>query len=146
MSDEAPSPAEFVHCMAFNLRSAARLATQHYDDALAPTGLKITQYAMLVVIGAAASVRMQILAQTLRLDPSTLSRTLAPLERDDLVMVTQGEDKRSREVALTDAGRRKLSEAYRCWRSAQTSIEQAIGDDRLERMVDDLSRLSATLS
>ena len=45
-----PDRLNFANCSCFNLRRAARRVTQVYDHALAPSGLKATQFALLAVL------------------------------------------------------------------------------------------------
>jgi DNA-binding MarR family transcriptional regulator len=39
-------------CLNFNLRRASRVVTQYYDEALKPTGVKVTQFTILMAIAA----------------------------------------------------------------------------------------------
>ena len=45
-------------CACFNLRKAARAVTQLYDEVLAPSGLRGTQFSVLAVISAAGAATM----------------------------------------------------------------------------------------
>ena len=123
-----PSPAAPENCTCFNLRKAARAVTQAYDAALQPVGLKATQYSVLAAAAAIGPLTVGKLADRLVMDRTTLTRNLNPLERDGLVRIEEGEDRRARLVTVTPAGRRLLARAQPLWRSAQ------------ERMVDRLGR------
>ena len=48
MSDDVGG-ADFVGCLAGNLRAAARVVTRAYDAALRPHGVRITQIAILTL-------------------------------------------------------------------------------------------------
>jgi len=57
----------------------------------------------------------------LALDRTTLTANLKPLERRGLVKVkVDAEDKRSRRLVLTDAGRAVLAAAAPIWKRART--------------------------
>ena len=81
-------------CACFNARNAARAITDLYDEALAPSGLRLSQFAILAAIRQRHLATMQELAIELGLDPSTMTRTLRPLEEQSLVHTQPGGDKR----------------------------------------------------
>jgi DNA-binding MarR family transcriptional regulator len=58
------------------------------------------------------------------MDRTTLTANLKPLERRGLVEVAvDKEDKRSRRLVITAAGRELLGRAYPIWRDAHTALE-----------------------
>src|SRR5437899_6650469 len=99
-----PSPA----CTCGRLRRAARALTQLYDDLMAPSGLRVTQFSLLRTLATHGTARMSALARALLLDRTALSRTLDPLVERGLVSITPGRDARTREVSLTRAGARAI--------------------------------------
>jgi DNA-binding MarR family transcriptional regulator len=135
---------ELLGCAALGTRSAARAATVFYDDALEPSGLRITQFAILAVLNEGIQSMSEV-ASALGLDPTTLSRTLQPLQDDDLVIVKQGSDRRNREVLLSAAGRRKVAEAHALWRAAHRDAKRRFGVERFDRLVSELGVFSKTL-
>lgn len=114
-------------CHATALRKATRRLSQLYDAALAPCGLRSTQRSILRHINSAGELTMGELAEALVLDRSALNHNLKPLERDGLVLVmVASEDKRSRKVRLTPAGRGKLAQSQPLWLAAQQQFEAII--------------------
>jgi DNA-binding MarR family transcriptional regulator len=104
--------------------------TQLYDDALAPAGLRSTQYAILEELHrqADAPPSMGELAETLVLERSALGHNLRPLERDGLIALIAGDDdRRRRRVVLTAKGGAKLAEARRGWKLAQDRFNDVFG-------------------
>jgi DNA-binding MarR family transcriptional regulator len=78
---------------------------------------------------------MSELAYAMVLDRSALAHNLKPLERDGyLVQTRDAQDGRSRRVALTTAGRAKLTEANLLWHKAQARFEKIYGRDRSEAL------------
>ena len=71
---------------------------------------------------------LSYMARELIMSPSTLSRTLMPLERDGLIeSVASG--RRGKLVRLTEAGETALRHAVPYWQKAQERfLEQAGGD------------------
>jgi DNA-binding MarR family transcriptional regulator len=109
-------------CACKQLRRSARAVTQLYDEALRPSGLRITQFTLLVGVAIGEPVPITRLADALSLDRTTLARDLRPLTDRGLVEIRTGDDRRTRVVRLTGQGRDALGRAYPLWRSAQARI------------------------
>jgi DNA-binding MarR family transcriptional regulator len=123
MAVPTPSPAELADlagtCSCLAARRIARAMTRAYDEALEPSGVRITELTMLVAGGIAPDAPLSALAEVLSLDRTTLTRELRRLEDRGLLNVVPGEDRRARVIRLTDAGRAKLADAVPRWRAAQ---------------------------
>ena len=129
-------------CHCTTLRKASRRISQLYDAALAPSGLKITQRAILAEIGRSEPTTVGKLAETLVMDSGALAHTLKPLERDGLVAVAiDPDDRRNRLITLTRRGRAKLAETDALWAKAQLGFEAAIGRAESETLRDALRLL-----
>jgi DNA-binding MarR family transcriptional regulator len=133
--------AECAKCTCFNLRKATRVVTQFYDDNMRPTGLRGTQFALLAHIQAMGPVALSKLAEAMVTDRTTLARNLEPLEKNGLVEVEDGDDRRIRIINLTEEGREKLSEAYPYWKRTQEEIKKMMGQDELSALTSRVSRL-----
>jgi len=132
-------------CNCAALRKASRRMSQFYDSALAPSGLKSTQYAMLSEIErqAGAPPTIRELAEALVMDQSTIGQNLRPLEREGLVALVQDEaDRRSRRVTLTKMGRARFAAARPLWRAAQERFESGFG----KRAAADLRTVLGTIA
>ena len=115
-------------CNCTALRKATRRISQLYDTALAPSGLKTTQRAILAPLGRSGPTTVGQLAEALVMDAGALAHTLKPLERDRLIAVTvDPDDRRSRMITLTRQGRAKLAESDALWAKAQAGFEAAFG-------------------
>jgi DNA-binding MarR family transcriptional regulator len=65
------------------------------------------------------------------MDRTTLGRTMLPLERDGLIAVNDGTlDRRSKELAVTKAGAKRLQRAAKRWLDAQSEFEERFGAKR----------------
>jgi len=126
------------NCTCFNLRKAARVVTQMYDDALKPAGLRATQLPLLVWLADGRTVTMTTLAQDLVMDRTTLTRNLKPLMNQGLLVTVDGEDKRQRPIAITPAGLAKLHEAIPLWNAVQEKLTRELGDSRWQNLIGDL--------
>jgi DNA-binding MarR family transcriptional regulator len=118
--------AEICSCSA--LRQATRHLTRLYDDALAPVGLGLNQYAMLARLGRFGPMRLSDLADRLVMDRSTLGHLLRPLEHRGLVAIDiDKRDRRSRLIGLTPAGEQLRARAHAAWQDAETRFATAFG-------------------
>jgi DNA-binding MarR family transcriptional regulator len=117
-------------CNCLALRQATRRVTQLYDLALAPLGLRATQYSLLNQVAQLGPVALNPLAEALVMDRAPLGHNLRPLEARGLLRIAVGQDRRSRDIALTPAGRIVLADARAAWRRAQRSFEAALGQGR----------------
>jgi DNA-binding MarR family transcriptional regulator len=119
-------PPEFCTCLA--IRQAARHVSQFYDQHLAPSGLRITQFSILAKLKAGGPMTINNLAEALVMDPTTLGRNILPLQRDGLVAVARGVgDRRRKELHLTDGGVKRFGEAWTYWTNAQAGFDAAFG-------------------
>ncbi len=131
------------HCNA--LRQGARQVTQFYDRHLAPSGLRISQYAMLKGLARLGPISINGLADAMVMDRTTMGRGLRPLERDGLVVIGPGPDGRTRALTLTETGRARLDAAEPLWRAAQAGFEARYGADEAARLSDALARVVAAV-
>lgn len=121
-----PTSPEFCTCLA--VRQAARHISQYYDQHLAPSGLRITQFSILAKLKARGPLTINSLADVLIMDRTTLGRNILPLKRDGLIAIVQGAvDRRSKELHLTDTGVRRLDRARAYWTAAQAGFDAAFG-------------------
>src|ERR1700736_4687360 len=122
-SKRIPLAAPRNSCTCGSLRKASRRISQFYDTALAPVGIKSTQYSILSEVDRGSRegpVTMCELATAMVMDRSTLGHNLKPLERDDLVVLKlSADDGRKRHVELTRKGRLILRKSRRLWQYAE---------------------------
>jgi DNA-binding MarR family transcriptional regulator len=131
-------------CSASKLRRASREMSRFYDEILEPSGLRGTQFSLLVALSLTGGAPLLRLAEELNLDRSTMTRNLAPLERDGLITSVPGPDRRVRLVTLTERGRRALATALPLWERAQRRVLHALGARHL-RELDAVLRATADL-
>ena len=120
---------EECNCLA--LRAATRHVTQFYDQVIAPTGLRTTQFSILAKLKRRGPLTINALAEDLVMDRTTLGRNILPLERDKLISVEPAtSDRRAKELHLTKAGERRLEAARKRWSVAQGQFEASFGAKR----------------
>ncbi len=131
-----------VACLCANARRAALALTSRYDEALAPHGLKVTQFSLLRAVERHGEPNLTGLAQATGLDRSTLGRNLRVLADAGLVSLSAGEDQRDRVVALSPRGRARVRAATRAWAQVQEDLSRTLGADA-GRLVDITRRVTA---
>ncbi|MDR3586033.1 MAG: MarR family winged helix-turn-helix transcriptional regulator [Desulfosporosinus sp.] len=131
------------HCL--NIRRASRAVTQFYETVLEPSDLKVTQYSLLRNLEQVEPVTISELAKTMRIDRTTLNRNMKPLIDVGLIAVNSGDDPRSKQVVLTEAGRISLLKAGTLWCEAQASLKEYMGEAELATLEVLLSKLEALI-
>jgi DNA-binding MarR family transcriptional regulator len=111
-----------VACYCTQSRRIARALTDAYDQALAPSGLKVTQFSVLRMVARLESPTISALAEATGLDRSTLGRNLKVLQKDGWASLSAGDDERTRVVSLTKAGNLAVQRAVPMWARAQAEL------------------------
>src|SRR5258705_4116896 len=118
-------------CTCFAVRQAARHITQYYDQFLAASGLRTTQFSILAKLRRLGPMTINALAADMVMDRTTLGRNILPLERDGLIAIEPvASDRRSKELHLTKAGDKRFEAARQGWIKAQARFESAFGSKR----------------
>jgi DNA-binding MarR family transcriptional regulator len=104
-----------------------RVVTQLYDDCLRPSGLRVTQFSIVVTIARLGEASLTQLEDELAIDQTTLTRSVALLERDGVVERAPHPDGRIKAMRLTAKGRRTLEVARPLWAQAQGKVLRELG-------------------
>jgi len=132
-------------CCCFNLRKVTRAVTQYFDRHLESTGIRATQFTLLVALSSTTAKTLTEIAESLVMDRTTLTRNLKPLVKLGFISTVQPVDKRSKGYVLTDQGKEVLAKALPLWREAQNTVVGVMGTDRYQHVVKELEQMiSAT--
>jgi DNA-binding MarR family transcriptional regulator len=128
-------PSDFLpganECTCLAVRQAARHITQFYDQHLASTGLRTTQFSILAKLKRMGPMTINTLAEELVMDRTTLGRNILPLEREGLLAIAPGRtDRRKKELHVTPSGVERLREARKGWSEAQARFAKVFGEQR----------------
>ncbi|WP_066269615.1 MarR family winged helix-turn-helix transcriptional regulator [Hydrogenophaga palleronii] len=126
-SDTLASSVTPVGCTNFKLRQLTRRVTQHYDQHLTGSGLKITQYSLLTHVDRLGPLAPGALARRMDMGASTLTRNLQPMVAAGWLALGEGADARSRSVHITDTGRELRRQVQRRWKAAQVALNEKLG-------------------
>lgn len=139
---EAVLQANTEWCACGNVRKAARAVTHYYDNQLKATGLRSTQFSLLLSVSQHEDTMMTELAAMLAMDSTTMTRNIEGLMRLGLVEIhRENENPRKKLLAITGKGREKLSEAMPLWEKAQRRIEIGLGHNKLRGLLQTLTEV-----
>jgi DNA-binding MarR family transcriptional regulator len=117
-------------CLCLHAQRAARALARHFDAALRPVGLSNGQFSLLVSLNRPQPAAMGSLSELLAMDRTTLTANLKPLERRRLLRIAvDPDDRRSRRISLTPAGKALLRKAIPIWQQAHVETERLVGMD-----------------
>lgn len=129
-------------CYGGAVRRASRILTRLYDEVLFPSGFNLTQYTIAYRLARHGSVTIGELAAWMDTDKTAMGRNLLPLERDGLISIRAGEDRRSRQVTLTPKGQAYYKKAIPLWKQAQKRVEKQLGKQWAAALLSLLNRVS----
>ncbi len=134
-------------CLCLSAQRAARLLARRFDAAFRRFGLTSGQFSLLMSLNRPEAPPLGAVAALLGMDRTTLTAALKPLERRDLVTVVPGaDDRRSRRLRLTDAGRALLAAALPTWRSEHAALDALLAADGDADLAGGLGRLAHGLA
>ena len=114
-------------CLCLHVQRAARALARRFDEVLRPLELTQGQFSLLTSLNRPEPPSIGSVAALLAMDRTTLTANLKPLERRKLVKVAvDREDKRSRRLVITAAGRALLGKAFPIWKQAHADSERLI--------------------
>lgn len=114
-------------CLCLQVQRAARALARRFDVALRPVGLTQGQFSLLTSLNRPQPPDIGSVAALLAMDRTTLTANLKPLQRRGLVKVSvDKEDKRSRRLTITAAGRTLLAKALPLWKQTHAETEGLI--------------------
>ncbi len=133
------------YCASFNLRRTARAVTRAYDTALQETGMRSTQFTILVGIAKNQPVSIGAIADVLVIDPTTLTRSLRLLQKEGLITISNRSTMRQRFLSLTRKGARALARSLPAWRKVQEKFVSTVGAKHWNDLRSKLEQLAHTV-
>lgn len=144
MNEDEDSESQWASCHCIRVRRASRYLSRLYEEQIEASGLKSTQYALLIALRDFGPCSFGAAARLLTMDRATLGHTLRPLERHGLVATSiDPQDRRSKRVGVTPAGAARIERGYPGWEAAQEKIELALGKEDAATLHHLLDRLLA---
>ena len=114
-------------CLCLHAQRAARALARRFDEALRPLDLTNGQFSLLMSLNRPEPPTIGSVATLLAMDRTTLTAALKPLERRKLLKVkVDKEDRRSRRLVITAAGRVLLNKAFPIWKETHAATEKLL--------------------
>jgi DNA-binding MarR family transcriptional regulator len=125
---ELPGADELSDCLCLQVRKLTRIVAQIYDRALEPVGLTCTPFSVLAILQHRTDLSVGELAELVVMDATTMTRGVQPLERRGfLALRISPQDRRRRELQLTDEGGAAFRAAVPHWRRARRMVDRLVG-------------------
>jgi len=115
-------------CLCSSFRRTTRALSQLYEEAMRPTGLRITQFTILQALERTGEVKQGRLGEILVMDSTSLTRTLRIMRQQGWIAERRGEDERERWLKLSKAGEAKLKIATASWEKVQARVQAKLGE------------------
>ena len=125
-------------CTVFNLRKAARAVSQFYDNALQNSGLRNTQFSLLIAISSYGPLTVNDLAENMVMDQTTVSRNVSILRKEGYIEIMPGKDMRTRALSITAKGQAVLKAALPLWNTAQAHMIKKLGNKGMSALLEGL--------
>ncbi len=114
-------------CAAYQFRRTSRAVARLYDAALAPSGIRSTQFAILTAIAKLQPVPISRVAEILVIDLTTMTRSLKLLQKEGLIQIAPRGLRRQRLLTLTLKAEKALAAAVPLWREMQARFLAELG-------------------
>jgi DNA-binding MarR family transcriptional regulator len=126
-----------ISCVSYNLRKSSHIVSRIYAKEMADAPIRGPLFSVLACIHKLGPGSITAVANELGLDRTTLTRNLKPLTRRGLIEIRPVTANR-KEIRLRPKGEAALRRSLDCWRKAQKRVVDALGEDRWNRMREDL--------
>jgi DNA-binding MarR family transcriptional regulator len=122
-------------CLSNNINRTARIVTRIFDEQSRKGGYLTTQIQTLYRVAYWEPVSINDLAKKADMDRTTAVRNCRVLEKEGLITINEGDDRRYRMVRLTEKGWDTVNSSYASWLEQQAAIERKLGKEHLEELV-----------
>jgi DNA-binding MarR family transcriptional regulator len=130
------------YCGSFNFRRTARAVTRLYDTAMQESGIRSTQFAILVGIAKSQPVAIGRLGGTLVIDATTLTRSLRLLKKEGLISLSDRAKMRQRFVSMTPKGEKVLARSLPAWRKVHQRFVETLGSQHWIELRNELEKIA----
>jgi len=114
-------------------RASTRIISDLESTVHRPAGLSIAGFRVLFTVWVFESLEPREIARLAGVSTAAVSGVLTTLEREGLVEKSRRDDDRRRlDVTLTDAGRRRVADAYRAQNAREQTVFAQLDRDELE--------------
>ena len=131
-----------ISCVSYNLRKSSHIVSRIYAKEMAGAPIRGPLFSLLATIHKLGPRTITAVAKEVGLDRTTLTRNLNALRQRGLVEIRQVNANR-KEIRLRPKGEAALRKSLESWRKAQKRVVTALGEERWNRMREDLRAVMA---
>jgi len=128
-------------CLGSSARLAARSMMRVYALHMGDLDLNFPQFGLLVALAQLPGRNVREIADRVGLDASTLTRSIALLERRGAVTGDGGRGRAGKLLRLTPAGEALLQQALKAWGAAQAELVAELGEAEADETRRSLARM-----
>lgn len=145
-SERSPDSSTPFRGVAFTLSSIGYAVARRFRDTLAPLQLEPREFALLRAVGVAEGQSQQAIGERLHIPPSRMVAFVDALEARSLLERRHNpDDRRTRELYLTDEGRELIGRALELATALELDLTAGLGADDREVLLELLQRVSRQL-
>jgi len=133
-------------CVLNNFRKLTRVMAQKMDAALAPMGIKSTQYSLLVTLRETGPIQLSHLANVLMMERTTLTRNLKPLIEKAWVEQYPGDDQRVKNISITPEGIALIEQSHAAWQHQQEIFIEQIGHIEWSKQFESVAAIARAIA
>ncbi|MDH5717949.1 MAG: MarR family winged helix-turn-helix transcriptional regulator [Spirochaetia bacterium] len=130
-----------ILCVNQNLKKISRTIELMYNRKLKIQDITNNQFSILCYIAYYDKITMGLLANKLFMDRTTLSKNLKPLLRKKYIIVTSTDDRRKKNLNLTNKGTVVINKSIHLWVRAQNEIYKKYGKKEIHNLLKILNQL-----
>jgi DNA-binding MarR family transcriptional regulator len=105
-----------------------------------------TQFTLVQALSLTGEVSQGRLSEILAIDSTTLTRTLAIMQRRKLIASRPGEDRRERLLSLSKAGKAEYKRALPYWEKVQQELRARFGNKRWNELLNLTNEVTAKVA
>ncbi|OUR93543.1 hypothetical protein A9Q84_18925 [Halobacteriovorax marinus] len=136
-------PINVINCTCNKLRIASRVITRLYNSSFDDSKVSALQFSLLQTIKAFDGGKITTIANQLKMERTTLTRNIKPLERDGLVFIESSEDAREKIIKISSKGVKELKRNQDAWEEVQLSVIDKIGKKDWNQLLKILDKLES---
>ena len=121
------------YCASLNFRRTARAVTRLYDAAMEESGMRSTQFAILVGIAKKQPIAIGALGEILQIDQTTLTRSLRLLQKEGLISASKRSTMRRRYLEMTAKGQAGAGACASLLAKDASDFQTAVGQNYWKR-------------
>jgi DNA-binding MarR family transcriptional regulator len=146
IAEVAPDDPRPARSVGFTISTTGYAIARRFREVLAPLGLEPKDFALLRTVATSPGVTQQAIGERMGVKPSRMVAFVDALEQRGLLERRQNpDDRRARELFLTDQGRELLQRAFATAVEHERLLTSDLNEDEREQLMELLARVGSHL-